>query len=55
MQDNSFQDCVKCTLCTAYCPMAAVNPFYIGPKQAGPDGERYRLKDKAFYDYALKY
>lgn len=55
MQDNNFQDCVKCTLCTAYCPMAAVNPFYIGPKQAGPDGERYRLKDKAFYDYALKY
>ena len=55
MQDNNFQNCVKCTLCTAYCPMAAVNPIYIGPKQAGPDGERYRLKDKAFYDYALKY
>lgn len=55
MQDKNFQECVKCTVCTAYCPMAAVNPSYIGPKQAGPDGERYRLKDKAFYDYALKY
>ncbi|MBP5398463.1 MAG: anaerobic glycerol-3-phosphate dehydrogenase subunit C [Bacteroidales bacterium] len=55
MKDHTFQDCVKCTVCTAYCPMAAVTPFYIGPKQAGPDGERYRLKDKSFYDYALKY
>lgn len=55
MKDNSFQECIKCTVCTAYCPMAAVNPCYIGPKQAGPDGERYRLKDKKFYDYALKY
>jgi len=33
----------------------AVNPQYPGPKQAGPDGERYRLKDAAFYDYALKF
>lgn len=26
-----------------------------GPKQAGPDGERLRLKDGALYDEALKY
>ncbi|MBQ1604295.1 MAG: hypothetical protein II091_01015, partial [Lachnospiraceae bacterium] len=32
--------------CTAYCPVVAVNPSYPGPKQAGPDGERLRLKDK---------
>lgn len=25
------------------------------PKQAGPDGERLRLKDGALYDEALKY
>jgi len=35
--------------------MAANNPIYPGPKKAGPDGERYRLKDPAYYDYALKY
>lgn len=32
-----------------------VNPSYPGPKRSGPDGERYRLKDPAFYDYALQY
>ena len=35
--------------------MLAVNDSYPGPKKAGPDQERYRLKDPAFYDYALKY
>jgi len=35
--------------------MLEVNPDYPGPKKAGPDGERYRLKDPAFFDYALKY
>lgn len=32
-----------------------VNPRYPGPKQAGPDGERYRIKDPAFFDLTLKY
>lgn len=40
---------------TVYCPVTAVNPDYPGPKQAGPDGERYRLKKPFFYDEALKY
>ena len=44
---------MKCTVCTVYCPVVAVNPDYPGPKQAGPDGERYRLKDPLFYDEAL--
>lgn len=52
---NNFEECIKCTICTAYCPISAVNPDYPGPKQAGPDGERYRLKRPTFYDEALKY
>ncbi|MCM1067032.1 MAG: anaerobic glycerol-3-phosphate dehydrogenase subunit GlpC [Muribaculaceae bacterium] len=52
---NNFEQCIKCTICTVYCPLLAVNPDYPGPKQAGPDGERYRLKNQAFYDKALKY
>ena len=52
---NNFEECIKCTICTAYCPVSAVNPSYPGPKQAGPDGERYRLKKPSFYDEALKY
>lgn len=52
---NNFEQCTKCTICTAYCPVTAVNPIYPGPKQAGPDGERYRLKNAEFFDNALKY
>lgn len=52
---NNFEQCIKCTICTAYCPVVAVNPSYPGPKQAGPDGERLRLKDKYFFDENLKY
>ncbi len=55
ISSNDFEQCIKCTVCTVYCPMTAVNPLYPGPKQAGPDGERYRLKQPAFYDEALKY
>lgn len=51
--DNSFESCTKCTVCTTYCPVAKVNPRYPGPKQAGPDGERLRLKDPALFDDAL--
>lgn len=52
---NNFEMCTKCTVCTVYCPMTAVNPIFPGPKQSGPDGERYRLKKPLFYDEALKY
>ena len=60
MQENkinpdNFEQCLKCNICISVCPMLAVNPHYPGPKQAGPDGERYRLKDPSFYDLTLKY
>lgn len=55
ISENNFEQCIKCTVCTVYCPVAAVNPEYPGPKQAGPDGERLRLKKLDFYDEALKY
>lgn len=53
--ENNFEQCIKCTVCTAYCPVVPVNPNYPGPKQAGPDGERLRIKNKYFFDEALKY
>lgn len=58
MQDNNlgnFQDCLKCNFCAEVCPMMEANPLYPGPKQAGPDELRYRIKDPAFFDNALKY
>lgn len=55
MNDTRFESCIKCTVCTTVCPVSGVDPRYPGPKQAGPDGERLRLKDGALYDEALKY
>ena len=52
---NNFEECMKCTVCTAYCPVVPVNPLYPGPKQAGPDGERLRLKNPFYFDENLKY
>ena len=52
---HNFEECMKCTVCTVYCPVLQVNPLYPGPKQAGPDGERLRLKDPDCFNYALKY
>jgi glycerol-3-phosphate dehydrogenase subunit C len=55
ISENNFEQCLKCSICTVYCPVSAVNPAYPGPKQAGPDGERYRLKSPEFFNEALKY
>lgn len=51
---NNLEKCLKCSICTVYCPIASIEPKYPGPKQAGPDNERYRLKDPKFFDEALK-
>ena len=49
---ENFEQCMKCSICTVYCPMMEANPDFPGPKQAGPDGERYRMMDAAFFDPA---
>ena len=54
ISENNFEQCLKCSICTVYCPVSAVNPAYPGPKQSGPDGERYRLKNPEFFNDALK-
>lgn len=54
LSENNFEQCTKCSICTTVCPVAAMTTDYPGPKQAGPDGERYRLKDPAYYDKMLK-
>lgn len=52
---NNLEMCQKCSICTKVCPVMANNPKYAGPKQSGPDGERYRLKNGIFFDDALKF
>jgi glycerol-3-phosphate dehydrogenase subunit C len=54
--DNiSFDHCIKCTVCTVYCPVARATHFFPGPKQSGPDSERLRLKNPKLLDQSLKY
>lgn len=47
---NELEQCLKCSICTVYCPVSSVTTDYPGPKHAGPDGERYRIKDAQFFD-----
>lgn len=54
--DNiSFDHCLKCTVCTVYCPVARATHLFPGPKQSGPDTERLRIKDPFLVDVSLKY
>ncbi len=41
---ENLDACIKCSACTAMCPVAAVNPLFPGPKVLGPDAERFRLE-----------
>ncbi|MES5135812.1 anaerobic glycerol-3-phosphate dehydrogenase subunit GlpC [Prevotella amnii] len=51
---NNLEQCLKCSICTAYCPVSAVEPKYPGPKHSGPDVERYRLKNEKYFEEILK-
>ena len=51
---HNLEHCLKCSICTEYCPVSAVEPRYAGPKQSGPDQERYRMKDPEFFTKTLK-
>ena len=55
ISNNNFEQCQKCAICNQVCPVMSNNPRYAGPKQSGPDGERYRMKNGIFFDDALKY
>ncbi|MDD5861171.1 MAG: anaerobic glycerol-3-phosphate dehydrogenase subunit GlpC [Prevotella sp.] len=51
---HAYEQCLKCSICTVYCPVSAVEPNYPGPKHAGPDLLRYRLKDPDYFNETLK-
>lgn len=34
--------CIKCTICSSYCPVVAVTDKFPGPKYAGPQAQRFR-------------
>ena len=38
----TLDECIKCNVCTTYCPVAAVTDKFPGPKYAGPQAQRFR-------------
>ncbi len=38
----SIDACLKCNICTAACPVAAVSEAFPGPKAVGPQAQRFR-------------
>jgi len=38
----TLDECIKCNICTTYCPVAAVTDKFPGPKYAGPQAQRFR-------------
>ncbi len=50
----NFEHCIRCTICVENCPVLRVNPDFPGPKQAGPDAERFRSdREKAEDEWVL--
>jgi glycerol-3-phosphate dehydrogenase subunit C len=45
--------CVKCNICTAACPVAAVTDLFPGPKAVGPQEERFRHPRLAAVDQSV--
>ncbi len=35
MNDTSFENCIKCTVCTTACPVSRVNPVIQGQNKPG--------------------
>lgn len=40
--DHSLDECIKCNICTTYCPVAGVTDLFAGPKYSGPQAQRFR-------------
>ncbi len=57
LQETPFtaDHCLKCNVCTAACPVAAVTPLFPGPKTVGPQAQRFREPDQPSPDQSLDY
>jgi glycerol-3-phosphate dehydrogenase subunit C len=54
--DHSLDECIKCNICTSYCPVSAVTELFPGPKYAGPQGQRFREADNIHMpDHSVDY
>jgi len=55
IENISFDHCIKCTICSMYCPVSQATHLFPGPKASGPDAERLRIKNPELVDSSLKY
>ncbi|MBN1277261.1 MAG: anaerobic glycerol-3-phosphate dehydrogenase subunit C [Deltaproteobacteria bacterium] len=46
-----FQHCIRCTICLENCPVFRVNSDFPGPKQSGPDSQRFRCDGETPVDH----
>lgn len=51
----TFEHCMRCTICVENCPIYKVEPRFPGPKQSGPDAQRFRLDGEKSVDEWVKY
>lgn len=52
---NSADYCVKCNICTSYCPVSNVTDLFPGPKFVGPQAQRFRNPKELSVDDSLDY
>ena len=45
---RSMDQCTKCGICHAHCPVAAVTREFPGPMYAGPQAQRFRVIESGF-------
>ncbi len=54
--EHSLDECIKCNICTSYCPVSAVTDRFPGPKYVGPQAARFREQDQAHApDHSVDY
>ena len=50
----NYEHCIRCTICVENCPVFRVNPDFPGPKQSGPDAQRFRMeREKAVDEWVM--
>lgn len=52
---QSLDHCIKCNICTAACPVAAVTDKFPGPKYVGPQAQRFRHEAQPVPDDSVDY
>ncbi len=53
--EQSLDQCIKCNICTASCPVYSVTDLFPGPKASGPQASRFRIPDGPSPDLSVDY